>query len=59
MPLTDKGKKIMASMLETYGTTDRAKEVFHASKNKGTISGVEKGKPKGSLRKHTQKAGGK
>lgn len=40
MPLTSKGKKIMASMKKQYG--ERAKEVFYASKNKGKISGVDK-----------------
>jgi len=41
MPLTDKGNKIMKNMKEQYGE-DKAKEVFYASKNKGTIKGVEK-----------------
>lgn len=40
MPLTKKGKKIMGAMKEQYG--DKAgKRVFYASKNKGTIKGVE------------------
>jgi len=42
MPLTDKGRKIMASMKKEYG--DKGKEVFYASKNKGSISGVDKKK---------------
>ena len=39
MPLNKKGKKIMSSMLETYGK-EKAEEVFYKSLNKGTISGV-------------------
>jgi hypothetical protein len=41
MPLTSKGKKIMASMKAKYGS--RAKEVFYRSKNAGKIHGVDKG----------------
>ena len=41
MPLTKKGKEIMKSMKEQYGTK-KGEEVFYASKNKGTIKGVEK-----------------
>jgi hypothetical protein len=43
MPLTKKGKKIMASMKKQYGKK-KAEEVFYASKNKGTIKGVDKKK---------------
>ena len=39
MPLTKKGKKIMANMREQYG--ERAEEVFYRSRNKGTIWGVD------------------
>ena len=42
MPLNQKGRKIMKSMKKTYGKD--AKAVFYASKNKGTIKGVEKKK---------------
>lgn len=42
MPLTNKGKKIMRSLRETYGS--RAKNVFYAMANKGKIRGVEKRK---------------
>jgi hypothetical protein len=42
MPLNEKGKKIMAAMKKKYGA--KAKEVFYASENKGTISGVKKKK---------------
>lgn len=41
MPLTTKGKKIMRSMKKEYGPKEGEK-VFYASRNKGTISGVEK-----------------
>jgi len=43
MPLTAKGKKIMKSMTKQYGKK-KAEEVFYASKNKGTIKGVDKKK---------------
>ena len=39
MPLTKKGKKIMAAMVAEYGSK-RGKEVFYASQNKGTIKGT-------------------
>ena len=42
MPLTKKGKKIMRSMKEQYGDKE-GEAVFYASRNKGVISGVEKG----------------
>jgi hypothetical protein len=42
MPLNAKGKKILAAMRKQYGT--KAEEVFYASENKGTISGVKKKK---------------
>lgn len=44
MPLTDKGEKIKSNMEDTYGP-DKGKSVFYASKNKGTISGVDAAKP--------------
>jgi hypothetical protein len=44
MPLTAKGQKIMKSMKRGYGSTKKAKTVFYASRNKGTISGVDKSK---------------
>lgn len=45
MPLTKKGSKIMRSMDKEYGP-EKGKKVFYASRNKGTIKGVEKGKRK-------------
>jgi hypothetical protein len=44
MPKTKKGRKIMAAMKKEYGS--KAEQVFYASKNKGTIKGVDKGKKK-------------
>jgi hypothetical protein len=46
MPLTEKGKKIMASMKSQYGVK-KGEQIFYASRNKGTISGVEHKKDKG------------
>lgn len=40
MPLTAKGEKILAAMQEEYGN-DRGERVFYASKNAGTITGVD------------------
>ena len=40
MPLNKKGKKILKSMKEQYGSD--AEQVFYASKNKGVIKNVEK-----------------
>ena len=40
MPLTAKGEKILAAMIEEYGE-ERGKKIFYASKNAGTISGVD------------------
>lgn len=43
MPLTKKGTKIMRKMKKTYGAK-KAKKVFFASRNKGTIKGVDRKK---------------
>jgi uncharacterized protein len=40
MPLTAKGEKILAAMIEEYGE-EEGKKIFYASKNAGTISGVD------------------
>jgi hypothetical protein len=40
MPLTGKGEEILKNMQKQYGA-DKGKSVFYASKNKGTITGVE------------------
>ena len=41
MPLTKKGKKIMTAMTAEYGKK-RGEQVFYASRNKGTIKGVDR-----------------
>jgi len=41
MPLTKKGRTIKRSMQKTYGK-EKGTEVFYASENKGTITGVAK-----------------
>jgi len=41
MPLTKKGEKIKASMIEQYGKK-KGEEVFFASQKKGTIKGTHK-----------------
>ena len=40
MPLTDKGRKILANMKKQYGDKE-GESVFYASAKKGTITGVE------------------
>jgi len=40
MPLTPKGNKIMSAMKKEYGE-EKGESVFYASRNKGTISGVD------------------
>ena len=42
MPLTAKGEKIKRAMQAQYGA-ERGKQVFYASENKGTITGVHAG----------------
>lgn len=41
MPLTEKGQSIKANMQKEYGEK-KGEEVFYASRNKGTISGVDR-----------------
>jgi hypothetical protein len=45
-PMTPKGKKILKSMRETYGSEKKAKSVLYASKNAGKITGIDKPKKK-------------
>ena len=40
MPLTKKGKKIMAAMQSEYGK-EKGQRVFYAAANKGTIKGAD------------------
>lgn len=46
MPLTDKGKKILAAMKRQYGA-EKGEQVFYASQNAGTITGTHKKKKHG------------
>lgn len=41
MPMTAKGDTIMTAMVQRYGAKT-AKRVFYASRNKGTIKGVDR-----------------
>ena len=41
MPLTPKGKKILAEMKKEYGAK-KGESVFYASQKKGTIKGTHK-----------------
>jgi len=41
MPLTPKGRKILAAMKKQYGKK-KGTQVFYASANKGIIKGVHK-----------------
>ena len=43
MPLSEKGQKIKKAMTQQYGSK-KGEQVFYASANKGTITGVEKRK---------------
>jgi hypothetical protein len=40
MPLTSKGEEVMSAMRKEYGSS-KGEQVFYASKNKGTIAGVD------------------
>lgn len=44
MPLTEKGEKIERAMKKQYGP-EKGEQVFYASKNKGTIKGVDADTP--------------
>lgn len=50
MPLTKKGRKIKNAMRKQYGSKS-GERVFYASKNKGTIKGVDKSRTKSKGRK--------
>jgi hypothetical protein len=61
MPLTEKGEKIKGAMVKKYGP-EKGEQVFYASKNKGTITGVdderiplEEGKSKETVSRNTNK----
>jgi len=44
VPLTAKGAKIRRHMVAQYGSEKKADQVLYASENKGTITGIHKGK---------------
>lgn len=44
MPLSRKGRSILASMVKTYGSAKKAKQVLYSSINAGKIRGAEKGR---------------
>ena len=50
MPLTAKGKKILASMKKQYGS-EKGERVFYASINSGKIKGAERKVHKSRKRK--------
>jgi len=52
MPLTSKGAKIKRAMQSEYGK-DKGERVFYASRNKGTITGVDK--PRRMSGRHARK----
>lgn len=58
MPLTTKGKKILANMKKQYGDK-KGEEVFYSSEKAGTITGVhnpdKKHNPRKKLEKKVQK----
>jgi hypothetical protein len=41
MPLTAKGEEIYQSLLKTYGSERKAKQVLYAGKNAGTFTGID------------------
>jgi len=45
MPLTSKGRTIMSAMVKKHGRK-KGKQIFFASRNKGTITGVERRRSK-------------
>jgi len=51
MPLTRKGEEIEHAMESEYGDK-KGKQVFYASKNKGTIKGVEAKKSEMARKMH-------
>jgi hypothetical protein len=50
VPLTEKGKHILAEMKKGYGAK-KGERVFYASANKGTIRGVHKPRKPASVTK--------
>lgn len=60
MPLTSKGRKILKAMEITYGSKDKAEEVFYSMIQRRRLSGVEEINDKhGTWRPDSQKRNGK
>lgn len=58
MPLTDKGKQVLANMQKTYGKK-KGEQVFYATENAGKLKGVHK-MPEAEMKKgHPQLTGKK
>ena len=55
MPLTKKGQKIKAAMTAHYGA-GKGERVFYASRNKGTISGVDRMSKRGNAHLRSRRA---
>lgn len=49
MPMTEKGDKVMASMMRTYKNPKKAKKVFYSMANSGKLKGVHKLKRKSAM----------
>lgn len=56
MPLTKKGSTIIEKMKQSYGSKKKAEQVFYASKNAGTITGVDMDKKSKIKKKVKSKA---
>jgi hypothetical protein len=54
MPLTRKGHRILRKMKQEYGDT-KGEEVFYASEQSGTITGVTADGPKGNSRRRRRR----
>lgn len=55
MPLTKKGRTIKRAMQKRYGAK-KGESVFYASRNSGTISGVERGSMRSYARNRRHQA---
>jgi len=42
MPLTKKGRKILAALTKQYKDPKRAKSILYAGKNSGRFTGIDK-----------------
>ena len=58
MPETKKGKRVKSAMKRQYGAK-KGEQVFYASANKGTITGVHAAKKKSHAKKAAAKSRGR